>query len=850
MRSLSIFEVRPAALASLYGWRLRRHGVQELLAGSGIAIGVALFFGVLVANTSINGSAGQLVHQLIGSARIQLAARSADGFDQRLAEAAGNLPGVQDAAFVLREPAVITGPKGRQLVQLIGVSPSLVQLRSEATRNLGAGVSLLSGGIGLPASVAGAIGAQSGESIRLLSDGDAHPVILRAVLGSQTVGSIAQSPVAIALLQIAQGLTEKPRRVTNVLIKPAPGQDRLVARELHRLAAGRVDVLPADNELRLLAQAAKPTSQSTTLFAAISAMVGFLLALNAMLLTVPERRRFVAELRIQGFTPGQVLLILGSQALVLGVAASAVGVALGIVLSHSLFHQIPSYLTFAFPVGFGQVIHAGAVLLAVICGVLAALLASLPPVFDLRPARALDAVLHESGEAGQSISPRMTLTLSAIGAALVLIVTVIVLLAPSLTILGGVLLALAALCLIPGVFALIGRALAPIGERLRGGMLALAVVELRATAARSIALAGVAALAVYGSVAIQGARADLNRGLDQAIAQYIDTADIWVTTGDNVFTTSSFRADGAVARIMLAPGIASVRVYQGDLLDVGARRLWIRARPPGDRAMIQASQLLHGDLGHATALLRRGGWAAISNGFAAERHLHVGDSFTLPTPSGPARLGVAAITTNAGWPSGAITLNTGDFRRYWQSSDPAALEINLRPGVSLAAGKRAVQAALGNRPGLWVQTYRERAAQFRGSARQALRSLGQISTLLLIAAALAIAFALSAALWQRRPQLAALKTQGFDHLQLWRALLLESTIVLSIGCADGLLLGAYGHALANRWLKLTTGFPAPFALGWLQMLFTLALVAGIALTVIALPGLSAAQVPPRMSFQE
>ncbi|HEY7953605.1 MAG TPA: FtsX-like permease family protein, partial [Solirubrobacteraceae bacterium] len=785
---------------------------------------------------------------LIGSARFQVAARSADGFDEQLARRAGAQPGVMDAAFVLREPAVIQGPKGRQLIQLIGVTPSLVGLRATATRNLGSGASLLAGGIGLPAALAEATGAQSGEWLTLLTNGDAHRVRLRAVLGSQTVGSVAYSPIAIALLPAAQALAEKPGRVTNVLIKPQPGADALVKRELERVTGDRADVLPADNELRLLANAAKPTSQSTMLFAAISAMVGFLLALNAMLLTAPERRRFIYELRMQGFRPGQVIVVLGSQALLLGMVASAVGVVLGELLSRSLFHQIPSYLTFAFPVDAHQIVHPTTVVLAIACGVLATLLASLPPVLDLRSNRPVDAVVHETGEVGQSITRRTTLALSAASGVMIVAVSAIVLLAPAFTVIAGVFLALAVLCLIPGFFAVVLWALTPISERMQ--MLGLAVIELKATATRSVALAGVAALAVYGSVAIQGARADLNRGLDEAITQYIGTADVWVSTGENVFTTDSFRAGNALAAIARAPGVASVRAYQGSLLDVGSRRLWIRGRPPGDNAVLQSSQLLHGGYGQASRLIRQGGWVAVSGGFAEERHLHVGGAFVLPTPSGQAPLRVAAITTNAGWPSGAITLNASDYRYYWQSSDPAALEINLKEGVNPAAGRRAVAVALGPRPGLAVQTRQEREAQFRANARQALRSLGQISTLLLVAAALAIAFALSATLWQRRAQLAALKTQGFDYLQLWRALLYESTIVLAVGCADGLALGIYGHALANRWMKLTTGFPAPFALGWPQMLLTIALVAGIALTVVSLPGLSAAQVPPPVSFQE
>lgn len=847
---LRIVGLRVGTLIDFYLWRLRRHGVQEMLAASGIAVGVALTFGVLLANTAINNSAGELDRQLIGSARLQLAARSSAGFDERIAKEAGELPGVQVASPVLRESATIVGPKGRQLVQLLGLTPSVAALGAHAVQNLGAGSALLVGGIGLAETPANEIGATAGEGVEVLADGEARRVALRLALDSATVGAVAASPIAVALLPVAQRLTGKEGRVTNVFIKPAPGAERKVEGELDRLAAGRLDVVPADNELRLLAVTAGPTNQSTMLFAVISAMVGFLLALNAMLLSVPERRRLVAELRLHGFDPPQVIAILLTQALTLGLVASLAGIAGGYFLSHTLFHQIPSFITFAFPIGSQQAVHADTVLIALGCGILAAVIASMLPALDMRRSRALDAVLREPGEPGQSINSQTTLRFGVLGGTLVLAVTVIVLFLPSLTVLGGAILALAVVCLVPCVFALARWAITPVSERVRGSMLGLAMIELRSGATRSIALAAVAALAVYGSVAIQGTRNDLNRGLNNAIVQYLHTADIWVTTGDNVFTTDSFKANGAVAAIARAPGVASVRVYQGGLLDVGSRRLWIRARPPTDSEMLQSSQLLQGNFAQATRRIRQGGWAAISNVFATERHLHITDTFTLPTPSGTAVLRVAAITTNTGWPSGAITLNTNDYHHYWQTTEPAALEVNLEPGVTPETGRRAVKAALGYRPALWVQTRAAREAQFRANVKQGLRSLGEIATLLLIAAALAIAFALGAALWQRRGRFAALKISGYDDLQLWRALLLESTIVLGVGCADGLVLGLFGHAVASRWLRITTGFPAPFSVGAPQVLLTLVIVCGIALVIVAIPGFSAAQVPPSVGFQE
>jgi putative ABC transport system permease protein len=840
-----IMGVRLSMLLRFYGWRVRRNTMQELLAASGIAVGVALVFGVLVANTSLVNSAGQLLHGLVGSARLELAARSSDGFDASLATRVRGLPGVQAAAALLRENVTVVGSKGRESVQLIGFDPNVAELGVLTQREPNAAEVLLSGGLGLPGEVASTIGAGQRAPVTLLARGEAHRTSVRVVLASAT----KDGTVAVALLSVAQALTGESNRITQVLVKPRPGADRLVAAELRELAAGRLDVEPADNELRKLNTATKPTDQSTTLFAAIGGMVGFLLAVNAMLLTVPERRRFIADLRMQGFDARQVLLILGFQALVLGVVASLVGVGLGDVLSRTLFHRVPVYLAVAFPIGAHQIVHATTILLALGCGVLATLLAALPPLLDLRASRPADAVFRDArGDAG--IAGPVVLRLGMTGIGLIVAVTVLVLVLPRLTILGGMTLALAVVCLIPAIFTSALAVLARVGERIAGSMLVVAVTELRSTAMRSIALASVAALAVYGSVAIGGARQDLLHGLDAAFAEYLNTAEIWVTTGGNDLTTNDFRADGLAASILRAPGVAAVRSYQGAMLDVGTARMWIIARPRGDRVMIPASQLLHGNLAHATALLRQGGWATVSEGFANDHGLRVGDSFELPTPSGSARFGVAAITTNLGWPSGAIILNTNDYSRAWQTSDPSALEVNLKPGVSPAQGRREVLQAVGNRPGLGVQTLSERERQYDENARQGLQNLREISNLLLIAAALSVASALSAVIWQRRARLASLRIQGFDYRQLWRALLLESLVLLSIGCVDGVGLGIYGHALASRWLKLTTGFPAPFSLGGLQVLSTFLLVAGIAMAVIALPGLRAAKVPAHVGLQE
>jgi len=848
-----IFGVRLSMLLFLYKRRLRAHPAGELLAGGGVAIGVALVFGVLLTNASLTSSARQLVHGLTGSARFALVARSSQGFDERLAVHAGALPGVQVAAPVLRENVTLIGAHGRQeAVQLIGVSPSLESLGGAASQEYGAdATALLQGGLGLPSGVARALGVRRGQSLRLASNGYVHDALVKVVLGGGVLGSAAASPVVVTVLGFAQALAGRPERVSEVLIRPLPGDEGMVASGLEQLAAGRVDVRPADYELGLLGQAIKPNRQSTSLFEAISVMIGFLLALNAILLTVPERRRFIAELRMQGYDPRQILLLLGFQALALGVLASLVGVVAGDVLSGALFQQAPNFLSAAFPIGTEQVVGAGTILLAIFLGVLATALASLTPLLDLRASRPADAVFRERGADSEIVGRHTISRLAGVGVALVVVVIAIVIEAPGATIAGGVALALASLCLIPAVFSGVARGLPWVSERVHSSALIVALAELRATTTRSVALAAIVGIAVYGGVAIGGARDDLLRGIGQATNQYFSTAQIWVTAGRDVFNTNSFAPAGPTAALAHAPGVASVRIYRGGLLDIGERRMWVRGRPAGDGTVIEASQLRHGNLSSATRLIEQGSGAAISSDYANEHHLRVASVMTLPTPSGPTHLTVAAIVTNSGWPAGAITLSSSDYSRYWSTTDAAALEVNLGAGISPAEGRRTVAAALASSyPGLQVRTASERESLSKASAREGLRTLGEISTLLLIAAALAVASALGATVWQRRVRLAALKMQGYDTWQLWRAVVLESAVTIGVGAVVGAVIGVCGHALASRFLERTTGFPAPFTVGPLRVLFTLGLIGVIALVVIALPGMLAARVSPRAILQE
>jgi putative ABC transport system permease protein len=844
--------VSPRTLLYLYGWRLRAHPFQELLAGAGIAIGVALLFAVQVANTSMTGSAAQTVRAITGHAQLELAARDDQGFDERLTRAVRALDGVRVAAPVLDRRSVIAGPRGERAVMLVGVDPSLAQLGGTITHDFGpSGLQLPTSGVIAPDQIADRIGATPGQPVQVLVAGRARMSPLSAALDRGEIGSLVGSQVAVSSLSYVQRLTGMPGRVSRVFVEAAPQQEQHVRAELLQLAADRLDVGPADSIVRRLKIAAAPSDQSSALFAAISAMVGLLFAFNAMLLTMPDRRAFIAELRIQGFTARQVVGVIAFQALLLGVAASIAGLALGDVLSRTVFNSLPTYLAFTFPIGTQRIVTATTIAIAFGAGVAASLLAASRPLLDLLARRSLDAVHDERGELGEGLGAATRRRLLLVAGALMVATTLAVLLAPGLTIVGLLALALAVLLAMPAAFATTMPLTDRVARRLHRNMLLVAVMGTRSAMTRSVAVAAIAAIAVYGNVAIGGARDDMIHGLEAGYADHLSTADVWVTTAGQSLTTDSFRvSSAALARVRHASGVADVRVYQGGMLDAGDQRTWIIARPSGDRHMIPPTQLLQGDLAAAERRLRAGGWAAISRTIADRRGLDIGDAFTVPAPAGPLRLRLAAVVTNLSWGPGAIVIGTADYRRGWHTDEATALEVDLRPGVRPETGRRAVSAALGHNPALDVQTQAQLEDEFKGLLHEGLARLSQISTLMLVAAILALGAAMSAAVWQRRRRLAAYKVQGFKEAQLRRILLLETVVVLVLGCVLGVVTGTYAHLLGNRWLERHTGFPAPFSVQTGQALTTLLLIVLGAAAVVTITGYLASRVSARLSFGE
>jgi putative ABC transport system permease protein len=808
------------------------------MAVAGVAAGVALLFTVQIANRSVTGSFDEIAHGVTGRATLEVAARSPEGLQEQTAEDVQRTPGVRVAAPVLQQQIVAVGSTGSQTLTLVGAEERLFALgggfASHFKRYLeGTPRGLLV----LTEATARAIGARPGQTIAIKIGANTERLSVAGIVPGKQLGALAESPVAATTLPIAQVVAGLPGRITRILIEPAPGQYAQVRQSLAARLGSTLNVRPVSTEGRLLGQAAHPESQLTMLFSAISLVVGIILAYNALLLASGERRRFILHLIELGTEPVAIVETLMFDALVLGLAGCVVGLLLGDLISLYAYRAIPGYLTAAFAIGPQRVISLQTVLVAIAAGMVAAFAAAALPAIGLLRSSAAQMA---DGPRWLSLvaKPRIRDSIVfAIGALLALASLLAALLEPVFSVASLIALVIGLVLCTPMLVRYALKLARAASRRSNDPATRLSSAELQISPTRSVALVVTGTIAVFLMVTIGGAVSDVKLAVRTGAADTLSGADLWVTDGgrENVYDTQPFTYEQTQRRLERVKAVSSILVYRQSFLDLSDRRLLVIGSPPEARVPIAASQLIEGDLKTDVQRLRESGWALISQTIASQYHLHLGEQFSLPTPSGSRSFRLAGTISNYGWLPGAMLMNGEEYRRLWRTTRASQLAVTLTPGTPIDAAKQELQRALPHDSALTIRTDSERQAQASTVLDSTLSRLAQTSTVALITAIATVVAMMVSAVWQRRGRLDALIAMGMSPAQLARLIMYESGTVLILGCLIGLASGLVGQYLVDAWLHHSTGSPIHFAAAWRLGLRTvlIASVISIATAVVA-----------------
>jgi putative ABC transport system permease protein len=836
----------------LYRRSVRVQPVREAMAVAGIAAGVALLFAVQVAHRSITGSLEQVTRGVAGRATVELAARGPEGFQQRIAEEAERLPGVARAAQIVEQPIVVHGPHGRRPLLLVGATEQVTSLGGEVSSAFEEAANRSRGGILLLSeATADAVGAREGKQVAVSIAGQEHHLAVAAIVPGTRLGPAAQAPVAATALPVAQLLAQRPGRVNRVLFEPRPGREEALLGELRASFGARLDARPVSTEARLLGNAAGAEKQVTLLFSAISLVAGIVLAYNALLLASDERRRFMVQLIRTGTPESMIFASLAFDATVLGVLGCVLGLAAGEIVSLLAYQSVPGYIAAAFPIGGQRVVDAMTVLSALGAGIVAAFAAAALPALRILRSSA-QAEPEAVGRALSFTHRRQTpdMAVFALGVVLVVLSILTAAVLPSGTVVS--LMALAAglvLCMPLATRYLLGVARRAT-RRARDPAALLSVAELRKRSTRAVALLATGTIAAFLTVLIGGSVSDVKHAVSQGATDLLSSAQIWIKPGgaENVYTTQPFQQADAQQRLERVPGVASVQVWQDSFLDLSKRRVWVVGVPTQTTQQLAPSQLLQGSLSRADRLLRKGGWAALSKPIAQELHVRIGQEFTLPTPTGMARLRLAATVANYGWLPGSVVMNESEHARLWGSTAATQLAVRLTPDTTLVSAKNGLERALPKGAALSVHTQSERRSEVNAVLGSTLSRLNDTTIIVLVVAVVSVLALMLSAVAERRERLNSLIAVGWDFRQLTRLVFYETGVALLTGCLMGMAAGLVGQYLIDSWLSDTTGSPVHYSPAWQPGLRTFAIATGISVLASVLAAIQIVDMQPRTAF--
>ncbi len=687
---------------------LLRHPAQLALALVGLALGVGTIVAVDIATASAR-KAFELSLQAVNGAATHQITGGPGGLDEQLYVRLRREAAPAGAAAPRFAPvAAGYATLGDRALELIGVDPMAsaeLAAGSAAASGLADGADPRDWFTGAGAVVLGAAAAAQlqlapGQSFELEVNGVRHRAHLAGTVGQGVAGLDGIVLTDIAQAQEWLGAGGRLSRIDARLPPGPPG-----AAALARLRA----LLPAAAEVHESRATARETFAMTDAFitnlkamSLLALLVGTFLIYGAVSFAVLQRRALIGVLRALGVTRAQVLRLILGEALLLGVAGTAAGCVLGVVIGHALLGLVSQTINdLYFVVAVNSVaVPALTLVKAVGVGLVTALAAALIPALEV--ARAVP----QLGLARSVIEQRAR----AIARAFVLAGLLFGALAAAIIALSrhSLLAGFAALFLVLlGVAAVtpaLLRALALAAARALAGASAvarLALLDIAGSLSRTgvaVAALGMALTAMIGvAVMVESFRESLSEWLVQSMH-----ADIYVSAPGPAGNIAR-RLDPEVVRALLAtPGVrahsearhAVVGSPRGEI-ELNALRL-----VPGSAA---AFRLTQGDAGTAWEGFRQGA-ILVSEPLAWRLGLAAGQSLVLNTAAGARTFPIAGVYREYGNDRGEILMDLEAYRRHWHDSEIGGLGIYLAPGLSAAAAVTALRASAGGRQALFIRS--------------------------------------------------------------------------------------------------------------------------------------------------
>lgn len=779
---------------------LLRHPWQMLLSIVGVALGVAVVLSIDMANDSsrrafemsMRSVAGEATHRIVGSPA---------GFPDSVYHHLRVDLGIRPSAPIVEADIALPDFPGR-IVRLLGIDPFAEPPFRSYLQNQGDGLSLLTpfltqpNAVYLSTDLARELTLTPGDSLRVRIGSAVRSVHLIGVIepaddfSRRALQNLILTDIASA--QELLGVRDRLSRIDLIVADDDAGRQTL-ARIEAALPSG-LEILTTGSRTNTLQQMTRAFHLNLSALSLLALIVGMFLIYNTMTFSVVQRRQLIGMQRAIGVTRQEIFTVILTEATLIGIVGTVLGLGLGVVLAQGLVKLITRTINdLYFVLTVRDFTFSGVSLLkSVALGLGATMLATLAPAYEATTAPPRLAMTQSQLESRlHRLLPRLT----AIGVLLLMGGTLLLWLSGRNLLLsysGLFAFIIGCAVLTPLVTVTLMKLFRPLMTWLVGILGSMAARGVTAALSRTgvaIAALMIAIATTVGiGIMVDSFRDTVARWLDQTLR-----ADIYVSPPSLMARRSDTTIEPeAINRIRQAPGVARVLTYRNVSIesDNGLQEL---VAIDIDRHHFGAYQFRQGEPAAVWQAFQAGA-VLVSEPYSYRHQVSVGDTVRLRTARGERGFTVAGVYVDYGSDQGVIMMPRVVYNQYWNDPAVSALGVYTAADVAPEAVVARLRADLGADFELLIRSNRTLRETSLAIFDQTFAITSVLRLLAIVVAFIGVLSAFMALQLERARELAVLRANGLTPRQVWGLVTTQTGLM---GVVAGLLSVPVGIALAT-----------------------------------------------------
>ncbi|HTN74133.1 MAG TPA: FtsX-like permease family protein, partial [Pirellulaceae bacterium] len=812
-------------------WR-RRPG-RALLTILSVAIAVTAVLGTSLAQTTVRQAYRQVSLTLEGPPALEIVAAAGGRFASDSVPELAAISGVKAIAPLICR-ATAARLEGRRLrTLLIGLDATPESAAWQQVELTSGAVCREPNELIISADVARDLKAELGTRVVFLTRRGPRAANVVGIANPQSLHNLAQGATLImpaATVQDWYGTGNEVDRV-RVVLDEAANRDA-AQQQIAKLLPTTLTVQKPPEQAQLADEMLRSTELALQFAGALSLAMATFIILNTLRMNFSERRRQLAIMRAIGATQSQIIRLLVTEGLWIGVIGSIVGIPGGIglayVLSQAMQELVDTNLPFSMP-------RWDTLLLALTTGPLVSVIAAWLPARQSRDISPAEGMRDDEARRADHF-PRWALiiTLLAWGIAVTLLALVVQeKIAPEAAIPAGLLMLIAFIGLIPVVSGPLLRLADRCCFRLWGIEGHLAAEQLIRRPTRTGLTAGVIVVAISNGL-----------GLGNAILTNVEDVRNWYRRS---MSGDYFLINPTANDLTVSDDGAAGSELQQELSQLAGVERVISMRFPTARAMDQSAVCIVRDFPSDAALpwaiapaevgaLRQKlaqGELVLSSVLARKLKLSVGDNLRAEVRGRTLSRPIAAIVTDYRLGGMGFFIDVTAAREWFDPGPVNVYMVERRPEVDQEEVGRALRSFAEQR-GLVYQSFVSMKQNLDQLIDGIVVSLWGLLAVGFVVGAFAVANTLTMSVLEQTRELGLLRVVGMTRWQVRKMVLLEAGLLGLLGFVLGTLAGVTTAFVIHACNEPLLGHSLPFVFH----ASLLALNAGGCLAIVAISGWS------------